>query len=153
MAGAARRSSPIRTSRWSAAPTTQISTPSAWACWAIWLPPEADLPHRRFDPPPCRTAASARELVGANRRDAGVAAMPTRRFLLMAGVAGLALGGTLSAEARSPHGRGRHANQAPAAPTDPATTPLGPMDTKARWAYGMDYTSGATLPEKHADEP
>jgi len=34
----------------------------------------------------------------------------------------------------------------------PATTPLGPVDTTARWAILEDYNSGATLLEKAADE-
>ncbi len=34
----------------------------------------------------------------------------------------------------------------------PADTPLGPVDTTARWAYGMDFDTGATLLEKQADD-
>ena len=33
----------------------------------------------------------------------------------------------------------------------PADTPLGPVDTAARWAYIQDYNSGASLLEKNAD--
>jgi D-alanyl-D-alanine carboxypeptidase (penicillin-binding protein 5/6) len=33
----------------------------------------------------------------------------------------------------------------------PADTPIGPVDTVARWAYVMDYTTGASLLEKNAD--
>ena len=34
----------------------------------------------------------------------------------------------------------------------PADTPLGPVDTVAKWAYIEDYTTGATLLEKHSDD-
>lgn len=37
-------------------------------------------------------------------------------------------------------------------PGSPADTPLGPVDTAAKWAYVEDYTTGVTLLEKHADE-
>jgi D-alanyl-D-alanine carboxypeptidase (penicillin-binding protein 5/6) len=33
----------------------------------------------------------------------------------------------------------------------PADTPLGPVDTAARWAFVLDYHSGASLMEKNAD--
>ena len=34
----------------------------------------------------------------------------------------------------------------------PADTPLGPVDTVAKWAYIEDYTTGATLLEKQSDD-
>ena len=34
----------------------------------------------------------------------------------------------------------------------PADTPLGPVDTAARWAYIQDFTTGASLLEKQADD-
>jgi D-alanyl-D-alanine carboxypeptidase (penicillin-binding protein 5/6) len=34
----------------------------------------------------------------------------------------------------------------------PADTPLGPVDTAARWAYGMDWDTGVTLLEKQPDD-
>lgn len=34
----------------------------------------------------------------------------------------------------------------------PADTPLGPLDTTAKWAYAEDFRTGASLIEKHADE-
>ena len=34
----------------------------------------------------------------------------------------------------------------------PADTPLGPIDTAARWAYIQDFDTGATLLEKQADD-
>jgi D-alanyl-D-alanine carboxypeptidase (penicillin-binding protein 5/6) len=77
--------------------------------------------------------------------------MPTRRSLLMVGAAGLAALRGLPAVARPHHPR-RPTAADPSAVTDPATTPLGPMDTAAKWALAKDYTSGATLLEKHADE-
>ena len=40
-----------------------------------------------------------------------------------------------------------------AVPTgSPATSPLGPVDTAAKWAIAVDFTTGATLLEKLADE-
>ena len=35
--------------------------------------------------------------------------------------------------------------------TDPATTPIGPVDTAARWAFIQDFNTGAALLEKDAD--
>ena len=41
-----------------------------------------------------------------------------------------------------------------AAPTgSPANTPLGPLDTAARWAVILDFNTGATLLDKDADVP
>ncbi len=37
-------------------------------------------------------------------------------------------------------------------PETPADTPLGPVDTVARWAFVMDFATGASLLEKNADE-
>jgi len=85
--------------------------------------------------------------------------MPTRRFLLLSTAAGLALGAARpeAAERRGSHSGahgGTHSPAAvePAAPTNPASTPLGPIDTAAKWAFISDYTTGATLLEKDADE-
>jgi D-alanyl-D-alanine carboxypeptidase (penicillin-binding protein 5/6) len=48
---------------------------------------------------------------------------------------------------------GRKGKGDAAVPTgNPADTPLGPVDTAARWAYIQDYDTGATLLEKAADE-
>ncbi len=50
------------------------------------------------------------------------------------------------------HGARRPAEAA--APTgSPANTPLGPLDTAARWAVILDFTTGATLLDKDADVP
>jgi D-alanyl-D-alanine carboxypeptidase (penicillin-binding protein 5/6) len=46
--------------------------------------------------------------------------------------------------------RGAKKDQA-ATPTDPATTPIGPVDTTARWAFIQDFNTGAALLEKDAD--
>jgi D-alanyl-D-alanine carboxypeptidase (penicillin-binding protein 5/6) len=40
----------------------------------------------------------------------------------------------------------------PAAAGTPADTPMGPVDTTARWAYALDFETGATLIEKQADD-
>jgi D-alanyl-D-alanine carboxypeptidase (penicillin-binding protein 5/6) len=37
-------------------------------------------------------------------------------------------------------------------PADPAATPIGPVDTEARWAIITDFNTGATLLDKHADD-
>ena len=48
-----------------------------------------------------------------------------------------------------PPAKGRTSKDNPGSPAD---TPLGPVDTAAKWAYVEDYMTGATLLEKHADE-
>jgi len=63
-----------------------------------------------------------------------------------------ALGQTRKPPAK-PAAPGGHARSKDAAPTgSPADTPLGPVDTVARWAYIQDFTTGASLLEKQADE-
>jgi D-alanyl-D-alanine carboxypeptidase (penicillin-binding protein 5/6) len=47
--------------------------------------------------------------------------------------------------------RGSKKDAAATPPGSPATTPIGPVDTSARWAYIMDYDTGASLLEKDAD--
>src|SRR5215831_11267446 len=47
-------------------------------------------------------------------------------------------------------GRGGKKDQA-ATSTDPATTPIGAIDTAARWAFIQDYNTSASLLEKGAD--
>jgi len=86
--------------------------------------------------------------------------MPTRRFLIGASLAGLVLDRTRlsAAEHRPAHGAGAHGahGQAEAEPNqsvNPAKTPVGPMDTEAKWAFGQDFNSGAILLEKDADTP
>src|SRR5690242_11512620 len=73
-------------------------------------------------------------------------AMLDRRTLL-AGVA-LTLPAAAQAQRRQ---RGRGAPAAPAPTGSPATTPLGPLDTAAKWALIMDFNTGATLLDKEGD--
>ncbi|MBB2202450.1 D-alanyl-D-alanine carboxypeptidase family protein [Gluconacetobacter tumulisoli] len=90
----------------------------------------------------------------------------TRRFLL-AGSASLAASGSLAFAAPHRHRAASSHTHAPAATSDdsgnggdtpaapvgpPAVTPIGPLDTVARWACIVDYTTGAVLLEKAADE-
>ena len=78
--------------------------------------------------------------------------MLNRRFILAAGAA---LPGALlspAAQAQRRPARGRH--DQPAAPTGtPAQTPLGPIDTAAKYALIMDFNTGATLLDKDGDAP
>jgi serine-type D-Ala-D-Ala carboxypeptidase (penicillin-binding protein 5/6) len=80
--------------------------------------------------------------------------MLTRRFALLA--AASAPLAALPAEAQrhpgSGHGAGRGKRQDQPAGT-PARTPLGPIDTAAKWALILDFNSGATLLDKDADVP
>ncbi|MFT9398738.1 D-alanyl-D-alanine carboxypeptidase family protein [Acetobacter sp.] len=86
--------------------------------------------------------------------------MHTRRFLLAGGAALVSSGSALTAYARKGHKASAHPVAAAAAPPAaastvaeaPASTPVGPVDTVARWACILDYNSGATLLEKAADE-
>ena len=81
--------------------------------------------------------------------------MLTRRLVMLAPSAladAPALGQTRKPPAK-PAAPGGHARSKDAAPTgSPADTPLGPVDTVARWAYIQDFTTGASLLEKQADE-
>jgi serine-type D-Ala-D-Ala carboxypeptidase (penicillin-binding protein 5/6) len=70
------------------------------------------------------------------------------------GLAASALCGVQPSEAKR-HVRpaARAANQSSdAVPTSPADTPIGPLDTQARWAFIMDATTGAVLLQKAADD-
>ncbi|BAK83120.1 D-alanyl-D-alanine carboxypeptidase [Komagataeibacter medellinensis] len=81
-------------------------------------------------------------------------AMHTRRFLL-AGATSLLVSSTALA---APAARRRHPGPAavdaaaPTVPSSPANSLIGPIDTIARWACIVDYTTGAVLLEKAADE-
>jgi D-alanyl-D-alanine carboxypeptidase (penicillin-binding protein 5/6) len=56
-------------------------------------------------------------------------------------------------QGRGGAGGGRQGgSQAGGAPSSPATTPLGPLDTGARQAFVIDYDTDAVLLEKNADE-
>ncbi|GBR59211.1 D-alanyl-D-alanine carboxypeptidase [Acetobacter senegalensis DSM 18889] len=85
--------------------------------------------------------------------------LQTRRFLLAGGAALFSGAYALDAMARPRHHGAAAKGAAPAAAQPavpgadtPATTPVGPVDTQARWACILDYNSGATLLEKNADE-
>ena len=78
--------------------------------------------------------------------------MLTRRLGLLASALVIGAGPVLAQPKRpSAHGRKAKADAAPAAGR-PAETPLGPVDTTARWAYMQDFNTGASLLEKQADE-
>ena len=93
--------------------------------------------------------------------------MLSRRILLACtalSVPGFGLPGAARAQVArpAPHppgraatpGHGPHKPGEPAAPTGtPANTPLGPLDTAAKWAVILDFNTGATLLDKDADVP
>ena len=88
--------------------------------------------------------------------------MTTRRLLLLAG-ATFAAAPALAKPRRAIKEAPRPAKGAAGADDDadgstfagtagpPATTPLGPMDTSAQWAFIIDYNTGAVLMDKQAD--
>jgi len=84
--------------------------------------------------------------------------MLTRRSALLASTCFAASAVTAVAQphhpapAAHPPGKPGKKDQS-ATPTDPATTPIGPVDTTARWAYCQDFNTGASLLEKAADDP
>lgn len=73
----------------------------------------------------------------------------SRRLALASTLAALA--GTVPAfAARPPKGKTKEE----AAPEgSPGDTPLGPVDTTAKWAFIQDFTTGAVLLNKNADDP
>ena len=80
--------------------------------------------------------------------------MLNRRVLLMGGTT-LALSAAGRAEAAGPRrgGAGHHAAAVPGPTGTPAQTPLGPIDTSAKYAFAMDFNTGATLLDKDSDVP
>ncbi len=81
--------------------------------------------------------------------------MLTRRSAVL--VSAFFAAGALPAKAQPHHpasgkpgARGAKKDQPPGSPAD---TPLGQVDTSARWAFIQDFTTGATLLEKNADVP
>lgn len=81
--------------------------------------------------------------------------MHTRRFLLAGATSFLVSATALAA----PASRRRHAaaptadaSAPPAVASTPANSLIGPIDTVARWACIVDYTTGAVILEKAADE-
>ena len=79
--------------------------------------------------------------------------MLTRRLGLLASA--LALGASPASSQKRPQA-GRHAahkgKDQSGSSGNPAGTPLGAIDTAARWAYIQDFDTGATLLEKQADD-
>jgi D-alanyl-D-alanine carboxypeptidase (penicillin-binding protein 5/6) len=85
--------------------------------------------------------------------------MLTRRFALLSSVLSVAALPALAQPRRAARLVAAKAkakvpaqNAAPPTDNDPANTPLGPVATTARWAFIIDFTTGATLLDKHADE-
>ena len=72
----------------------------------------------------------------------------SRRLALASTFATLA-GTARSVAARPPKGKSKDAVPEGA----PGETPLGPVDTVAKWAFIQDFTTGAVLLNKSADEP
>src|ERR1700749_2386649 len=82
-------------------------------------------------------------------------AMFTRRQALLAsaicvGAAPLAVAQPRHPQSKSGGSGGRNAKK-DAAPGSPADTPIGSVDTAARWAFIEDFNTGASLLEKNAD--
>ncbi len=82
--------------------------------------------------------------------------MLTRRQALSASALFAATGPTAIAQPHHPAppklGAGSRGGKKEAGPSgSPADTPIGPVDTVARWAYIQDYNTGASLLEKNAD--
>src|ERR1700744_4343761 len=71
----------------------------------------------------------------------------SRRVALASTFAGLA-GTSLSFAARPPRGRSKQGPE-----VSPGTTPLGLVDTVAKWAFIQDFNTGAVLLDKVGDEP
>ena len=72
----------------------------------------------------------------------------SRRLALTSALAGFAPG---AFAARPPRGKSKEKEAVPAG--TPGTSPLGPVDTVAKWAFIQDYSTGAVLFDKQADEP
>ncbi|MSO99796.1 MAG: D-alanyl-D-alanine carboxypeptidase [Acetobacteraceae bacterium] len=70
----------------------------------------------------------------------------SRRLALTAALAGF---GSPVFGARPPKGKRKD----PIATGTPGETPLGPVDTVAKWAFVQDFTTGAILLDKRSDEP
>jgi D-alanyl-D-alanine carboxypeptidase (penicillin-binding protein 5/6) len=74
-----------------------------------------------------------------------------QRRKLLIGAALMPWLGAAAPEPRKPHGgtRGKPADIKPAG--SPGTTPIGPLDSDAKWGVVVDFNSGATLFDKGAD--
>ena len=77
--------------------------------------------------------------------------MLNRRGMLLAGAALASLPGTVLAQRRPAARGGRHPADPPPPSGSPAQTPLGPLDTRAKFAIAVDFATGATLLDKDAD--
>jgi serine-type D-Ala-D-Ala carboxypeptidase (penicillin-binding protein 5/6) len=80
--------------------------------------------------------------------------MLSRRSTLLAGAAAsatLAVSLASASAQRKPHGKA--ADKAPPPVGSPAATPVGPVDTAAKYALIIDFNTGATLLDKDADVP
>ena len=78
--------------------------------------------------------------------------MLNRRLLLAASLVPAAAPAFAQSRPR-PAAGGRRVPPAPVPTGSPATTPLGPLDTAAKWALIMDFNTGATLLDKEGDTP
>ncbi|HEX5327998.1 MAG TPA: D-alanyl-D-alanine carboxypeptidase family protein [Acetobacteraceae bacterium] len=83
--------------------------------------------------------------------------MITRRSALLAAAAAATLDAVPGFAQRHPAAHGHaagHAGKADAdqPPSSPANTPIGPVDTAAKWAFIQDFTTGAQLLDKQADD-
>src|SRR5665213_3049987 len=72
----------------------------------------------------------------------------SRRLALASTFAALA-GTARTVAARPPRGKSKE----PVAEGSPGETPLGPVDTVAKWGFIQDFTTGAVLLNKSGDEP
>src|SRR6202012_1571394 len=73
----------------------------------------------------------------------------SRRLALASSFAALAATAPAGFAARPGKGKSKE----PEAEGTPGVTPLGPVDTVAKWAFIQDFTTGAVLLNKNADEP
>jgi serine-type D-Ala-D-Ala carboxypeptidase (penicillin-binding protein 5/6) len=77
--------------------------------------------------------------------------MMTRRSVLLSSAFLVASALPVSAQQRHPGRSGGRNAKKDQPPGTPADTPLGAVDTVARWAFVQDFTTGAVLLEKDAD--
>jgi D-alanyl-D-alanine carboxypeptidase (penicillin-binding protein 5/6) len=79
--------------------------------------------------------------------------MLTRRLGLLTSALAFVAGPAFAQKRPASRSAGGRRGKDTAIPTgSPADTPMGPVDTAAKWAYIQDYDTGATLLEKQADD-
>src|SRR6185437_6384587 len=78
--------------------------------------------------------------------------MLTRRTALLASAALVSAPALAQSKKGKAEKVARGKSKDPAPTGSPANTPLGPVDTTARWVYAMDFETGATLMEKQPDD-